>query len=260
LAKSKEGYGNLCELITIARNRVAKGSYLLTPADLTSPPPAFAHLKGLPDCLLILLPEYPVHRPDDVDRLHAQAAWMEATFPGRTWMGLNLLLRSFDEAHRLSIAEVASQHQMAVVAVGQVCMHVRSRKPLQDTLTAIRIGKPVGECGYALAQNAEQHLRARVQLANLYPQAALAETLEIAGQCTFNLSELRYEYPHELIPPGHTPASYLRQEVYAGTLRRWADGPSDKVRAQIEKELELMSRTNKNGTCLKWHQIKWHPS
>jgi error-prone DNA polymerase len=42
------GYGNLCEIITLARNRVAKGSYLLTPADLAAPPPAFAHLKGLP--------------------------------------------------------------------------------------------------------------------------------------------------------------------------------------------------------------------
>ena len=241
LAKNREGYGNLCELITIGRNRVAKGSYLLTPADLTSPPPQFAHLKGLPDCLLILVPDYPAQRPGDVDRLHAQAAWMEATFPGRAWMGLNLLLRSFDEAHRLSIAEVASQHQMPVVAVGHVCMHVRSRKPMQDTLTAIRVGKPVGECGYALAQNAEQHLRSRVQLANLYPPAALAETLKIAEQCTFNLTELRYEYPQELIPPDHTPASYLRQEVYEGARTRWSHGPSDKVRLQIEKELALIA-------------------
>jgi error-prone DNA polymerase len=241
LAKNKEGYGNLCELITIARNRVAKGSYLLTPSDLTSPPPEFAHLKGLPDCLLILLPDYPAHRPDDVDRLHAQAAWMESTFPSRVWMGLNLLLRSFDEAHRLSIAEVASQHQMAVVAVGQVCMHVRSRKPLQDTLTAIRVGKPVGECGYALAQNAEQHLRARVQLANLYPQAALAETLNIAEQCTFSLDELRYEYPGELIPSNHTPASYLRQEVEKGLLERWPQGAPENVCKQIETELTLIA-------------------
>jgi error-prone DNA polymerase len=241
LAQNRAGYGNLCELITIARNRVAKGSYLLTPADLASPPPAFAHLQGLPDCLLILLPHYPAHMPGDVDRLHAQAAWMAATFPGRAWMGLNLLQRAFDEAHRLSIAEVASQHQMAVVAVGHVCMHVRSRKPLQDTLTAIRVGKPVAECGYALAQNAEQHLRSRVQLANLYPPAALAETLRIAALCTFNLQQLRYEYPHELIPPGHTPASYLRQEVGLGVQRRWPRGPSAKVQAQIEKELLLIA-------------------
>jgi error-prone DNA polymerase len=241
LAKNREGYGNLCELITIGRNRVAKGSYLLAPADLAAPPPAFAHLKGLPDCLLILLPHYPAHQADDIDRLHAQAAWMEATFPGRVWMGLNLLQRAFDEAHRLSIAEVAAQHRMAVVAVGHVCMHVRSRKPLHDTLTAVRLGKAVHECGYALSQNAEQHLRSRIRLANVYPPAALAETLHIASQCTFNLAQLRYEYPHELIPPGYTPASYLRQEVYAGAQTRWAGGPSAKVRQQIEKELALIA-------------------
>ncbi|MYM25169.1 DNA polymerase III subunit alpha [Duganella sp. FT135W] len=241
LARNRDGYGNLCEIITIARNRVAKGSYLLTPADLAAPPPAFAHLKGLPDCSLILLPDYPAHRPQDVDQLHAQAAWMEATFPGRAWMGLNLLLRSFDEAHRLSIAEVAAQHQMPVVAVGHVCMHVRSRKPMQDTMTAIRIGKPVAECGYALAQNAEQHLRSRVQLANLYPPAALAETLRIAELCEFNLEQLRYEYPHELIPPGHTPASYLRQEVEKGLLERWPAGEPENVRTQIEAELLLIA-------------------
>lgn len=241
LAKNREGYGNLCELITIARNRVAKGSYLLTPADLAAPPAQFAHLKGLPDCLLILVPDYPVHRPNDVDQLHAQAAWMEATFAGRAWMGLNLLLRSFDEAHRLSIAEVAAQHQMAVVAVGHVCMHVRSRKPLQDTLTAVRVGKPVSECGYALAQNAEQHLRPRMQLANLYPPAALAETLKIAEQCTFNLTELKYQYPHELIPAGHTAASYLRQEVEIGLLERWPKGTPDNVQKQIELELTLIA-------------------
>ncbi|SHM45261.1 error-prone DNA polymerase, DnaE-like [Duganella sacchari] len=241
LAQNREGYGNLCELITIGRNRVAKGSYLLTPADLASPPAEFAHLQGLPDCLLILLPQYPSHTARDVDRLHAQAAWMEATFPGRVWMGLNLLQRAFDEAHRLSIAEVASQHQMAVAAVGHVCMHVRSRKPLQDTMTAISLGKAVGDCGYALAQNAEQHLRSRMRLANIYPRAALAETVRIAGQCKFNLDELKYEYPKELIPPGHTPASYLRQEVEKGVLVRWFAGASEKVRKQIETELALIA-------------------
>jgi error-prone DNA polymerase len=241
LARNREGYGNLCELITIARNRVAKGSYLLTPADLAAPPPAFAHLKGLPDCLLILLPHYPAHQPDDVDRLHAQAAWMETTFPGRAWMGLSLLQRAFDEAHRISIDEVALQHGMRVVAVGHVCMHVRSRKPLHDTLTAVRLGKAVGECGYALSQNAEQHLRPRLRLANLYPPQALAETLNIMELCTFNLEELRYEYPHELVPAGHTPASYLRQEVYAGAHGRFPAGISDKVRGQIEKELKLIA-------------------
>ena len=50
LAKNREGYGNLSELITMARTRAAKGRYLLTPEDVTAPSSEFAHLKGLPGC------------------------------------------------------------------------------------------------------------------------------------------------------------------------------------------------------------------
>ncbi|MBJ7311077.1 error-prone DNA polymerase [Rugamonas sp. CCM 8940] len=241
LARNRNGYGNLSELVTLGRTRAAKGTYLLTPDDLAAPPAELEHLRGLPDCLLILLPAYPAHQAADIDRLHRQAAWLAAIAPGRCWVGLNLLQRALDEAHRLSIEEVALQHGMPVVALGHVCMHVRSRKPLHDTLCAVRIGKQVADCGYALAQNAEQHLRARLRLANLYPPQALAETLRIAEQCTFSLDELRYEYPDELVPPGHTPTSYLRQETYLGARQRFPGGLPAKVEQQIERELELIA-------------------
>jgi error-prone DNA polymerase len=236
LARHREGYGNLSQLITIGRTRSAKGTYQLGLADVAQGP-----LAGLPGCLLVLLPHYPSHEVHDIDRLHAQAAWMAATFPGRAWLGLNLLHRAFDEAHRLTIDEVALQHGLPVTAVGHVCMHVRSRKPLMDTLCAIRIGKPVGECGYALAQNAEQHLRGRLRLSNIYPPEALQESVRIAGLCTFSLDELRYEYPDELVPPGQTPTAYLRAETYIGAHHRFPQGIPAKVQAQIEHELELIA-------------------
>jgi len=241
IAQNRNGYGNLSEMITLGRTRADKGHYLLHPADFAAPPPERAHLQGLPDCLLILLPAYPAWDAADIDRLHNQAAWMAATFPGRAWLGLVLLQRAFDEGHRLSIDEVALQHGMPVVAAGHVCMHVRSRKPLHDTLTAVRLGKPVFECGYDLAQNAEQHLRSRLRLANVYPPQALAETIRIARACHFSLDELRYEYPNELIPPEHTPSSYLRQETYIGAHVRFPDGVPAKVQDQIEKELALVA-------------------
>ncbi len=236
LAQHREGYGNLAQLITTGRTRGAKGSYQLGLADLAQGP-----LAGLPGCLLVLLPHYPSHEAHDIDRLHAQAAWMAATFPGRAWLGLNLLHRAFDQAHRLTIDEVALQHGLPVTAVGHVCMHVRSRKPLMDTLCAIRIGKPVGECGYALAQNAEQHLRGRLRLSNIYPPEALQQSVRIARLCTFSLDELRYEYPDELVPPGQTPAAYLRAQTYIGAHHRFPQGIPAKVQAQIEHELELIA-------------------
>jgi error-prone DNA polymerase len=241
LAQNRNGYGNLSELITLGRTRSEKGTYLLTPADLDTPGPGFEHLMGMPDCLAILLPAYPGHDAADVDRLHAQAAWMASTFPGRCWLGLNLLHRACDDGHRATIDEVGWQHGLPIVALGHVVMHVRSRKPLQDTLSAVRLGKPVAECGYGLAQNAEQHLRPRIRLANIYSPQALAETLRIASLCTFSLDELRYEYPNEVVPAGHTAASFLRGETYIGAHRRFKDGIPATVQGQIEHELALIS-------------------
>ncbi|QQX85242.1 error-prone DNA polymerase [Cupriavidus necator] len=236
LARNREGYGNLCELITLARTRTSKGSYLLTPRDLAAPSKPHEHLRGLPDCLIIFTPEYCT----PTDKLRSQAAWITATFPGRAWMSLTLLLRAMDDIHRAAIEEAASANHLRIVATGDVLMHVRSRKPLHDVLSAIRIGKPVSECGYDLTPNAEQHLRARIRLANIYPHRLLTESLHIANLCNFSLDELRYEYPDELVPAGVTPSDYLRQETYIGAHWRFPTGIPHAVQAQIEHELQLI--------------------
>jgi error-prone DNA polymerase len=79
-------------------------------------------------------------------------------------------------------------------------MHVRSRRALQDTLSAIRLGVPVAQAGRALLPSGERHLRRRETLERIYPRELLAETLRIAGLCNFSLDELRYEYPEEIVP------------------------------------------------------------
>jgi error-prone DNA polymerase len=236
LAMNREGYGNLSELITLARTRTAKGTYLLHPADLARPEKPKAHLRGLPHCLVILTPSFPA----DERKLESQVEWIANTFGERAWIGLTLHARAMDDIHRGIVQSVASRHGAPVVATGQVTMHVRSRKPLQDSLTAVRLGRSVGECGYDLAPNAEQHLRSRLRLANLYPLRALEETLNIANRCTFSLDELRYEYPDELVPDGFTPTSYLRQETYIGAHRRFPAGVPHSVQQQIEHELSLI--------------------
>ncbi|SIO71991.1 error-prone DNA polymerase, DnaE-like [Burkholderia sp. GAS332] len=237
LAQNREGYGNLSELITLARTRAPKGQYRLTPQDLSRPDREISHLRGMPDCLAILVPNFPAKE----DVLDAQLEWLDQTFPGRAWCGLVLHQRAMDDIHRGAVEYVADRHGIPVVALSHVVMHVRSRKPLQDTLTAIRVGRPVHECGYDLAPNAEQHLRSRLRLANLYSEYALSETTNVLAHCTFSLDELRYEYPDELVPPGFTPAAYLRQETYIGAQRRFPSGIPHNVQEQIEHELELIA-------------------
>ena len=103
-------------------------------------------------------------------------------------------------------------------------MHVRSRRRLQDVLTAIRLGKPVAQCGQALFPNAERSLRLRMRLAQLYPPELLAETVAIAERCHFSLETLRYEYPDELVPENETPASWLRKLTEDGLRWRFPAG------------------------------------
>ncbi|MFZ6861021.1 error-prone DNA polymerase [Undibacterium sp. Ji67W] len=251
LASNREAYGNLSELITLARSRCTKGSYLLTHKDLHTPPEGYEHLAGLPDCLLILVPEYPA-KPDI---LATQAAWCTQHFSDKIWMGLNLLLQSGDSYQQQQVTHIANKYSMPVVALGHVLMHVRSRKPLQDTLTSIRLGKPIAECGYALASNAEQHLRSRLRLANIYPADTLAETIRIANLCQFSLDELRYEYPEEVIPKGQTPAAYLRSEVYLGAQLRYPQGVSESLKKTIEHELHLINELAYEAYFLTVHDI-----
>ncbi|WP_454690684.1 error-prone DNA polymerase [Achromobacter aloeverae] len=237
LAQTREGYGNLAELITLARTRAArKGSYMLAPADLETPAAGHAHLRGMPDCLAILAPEHGA----SADVLSRQARWLAALFPGRAWLGLALQHNGRDDLHHAHVEAAARASGLPVTALGQAEMHLRSRKPLHDTLAAIRLGKPVRECGYALAANAERHLRSRLRLGALYPAAALRQALYIARRCTFNLEELRYEYPDEIVPKGATPASYLREQTWLGARRRFGAHTPPAVAAQIEKELALI--------------------
>src|SRR5690606_1936526 len=89
----------------------------------------------------------------------------------------------------------------------------RGRRALQDCMTAIRHHLPVSEAGAHLFPNGERHLRRREELAELYPAELLAETLRIAERCTFDLKQLKYQYPQELVPAGHDATSWLRHLV-----------------------------------------------
>lgn len=236
LARNIKGYGDLSELITLARRRSAKGCYQLTLQDIAHPPPGSEHLRNLPDCLVILKPAY-VSAPEVI---MAHLNRLKQIFPTRLWLGLSLHHHHADSQHQAALEQVAERTKIRLVALGQVEMHRRSRQPLHDVLAAIRLKQPVAQCGYALRSNAEYYLRSRLRLANLYPSHALAETRIISDLCTFNLSEIAYQYPEEIAPVGMTPSAYLRQEVYAGARRRYPNGLSNKLHSQIESELVII--------------------
>src|SRR6185436_18853908 len=171
----------------------------------------------------------------------AHAMWLKTWFQDRAAIALELLHRAGDDDLVDTVVRVSQFTGLPIVAAGDVLMHVRSRKPLQDTLTATRLAKPVAECGFALEPNAEQHLRSRGRLAALYQPEWLENTMVFAGRCSFSLGELKYEYPQEIVPDGETPASWLRKLVEAGIPHRFSAGLPAEYRKTIESELAVIA-------------------
>ncbi|MDP9511614.1 error-prone DNA polymerase [Pseudomonas protegens] len=238
LVEDLAGYQGLCRLITRARRRAEKGSYRLLREDFAEP---------LPGLLALWLAD------DGPATDHGH--WLRQIFPERLWLALELHC-SQDDARRLQDRlALAAQWGLPAVACGDVHMHVRGRRALQDTMTAIRHHLPVAEAGQRLFANGERHLRPIEVLQGLYPQTLLDESLTIAGRCAFDLGQLRYQYPRELVPEGHDAGSWLRVLTQRGILRRWPAGARAEVLKQIDKELTLICDLGYESYFLTVHDI-----
>jgi error-prone DNA polymerase len=243
LAHNLAGWGNLCEFITRARRAAPKGEYRLCWADVQQ--------QSLADCELLV---------SGMDALNLEVAFaiatrLQALYPGHSWLELTLGLGADDALRGYRVQQLARVCGLPLVATGRVHMHVRSRKPLHDVLTAVRQGVPVAQCGFALQANAELHLRSRARLASLYPPELLAATQVIAARCSFNLKELRYQYPMEAVLPGQTPAQTLRQFTQEGAKERYPMGVSEAVQKQLEHELELIAELRYEMYFLTVHDL-----
>jgi error-prone DNA polymerase len=225
LARNSNGYASLCRLITAARRTAEKGSYELT---------RHAFEDGLPDCLVLWV-------PDQDYTLDVEDHWLRETFRDRLWIAVELLADGRQREQLAALREESRRLKLPLVAAGDVHMHRRARRIIQDAVTAIRLGTTIDNAGFALYPNGERHLRSLEVLQRIYPADLLEETVRIADTIDFSLDELRYEYPNEIVPDGETPPTYLRKLTETGMQRRWPQGVPENVTALVEHELALIA-------------------
>ncbi len=243
LATDRASYGAMARLITRARRAADKGRYVLERPDLE---------EALEGCLIVWLPQ--TGRTLE-PRQAEDGRWLRERFSGRLWLGVELLTGGSD-ARRLALLQALGKSlELPQVAAGDVHMHRRSRRALQDVLTAIRTRLPLHEAGVRLFANGERCLRPLMRLRELYPPELLEQTLAIAERCTFNLDELRYEYPEEIVPAGETPRSHLRALTLAGCAKRWPQGAPPAVLEGIEHELRLIAELKFEPFFLTVHDV-----
>lgn len=240
IAPSRAGYAELSGFITLARRRAEKGTYEAHFEDLRF---------RLRSCLIIWTVKLGQEISEDVVNELSNA------FRGRLWIGINHQLHSGEHDDFARWLQLGVEMNIPLVACGEALMHCKSRKPLQDIVTAIRHRTPVQELGTRLELNGEAYLKSAHELTKLYPQELLDETCEIADHCHFSMNELRYQYPRELVPDDVTPIQHLKNLVIDGKQQRWPNGVPDFVEELLAKELELIEELAYEYYFLTVHDI-----
>ncbi|RDV23937.1 DNA polymerase III subunit alpha [Alteromonas aestuariivivens] len=239
LCPHKQAYTELCRIISNARRRSPKGEYTLAEWDL----------KSLKHCLALWLPSGKQQQDNH------WGDWLCSNFGDRVWIGAQRLLDGLDTQRFEHIEHLQTKFAVPVCACTGALFHHTDRLSVQHALHAIREHTTVQSLGRQGLCNAERSLRPLRKLSKLYPRQWLDETRKIAGLCSFNLQELKYQYPAELVPGGHTATSYLRECVERGIRRRFPGGISQKIRTIIEKELTLIEEQQYEYFFLTIHDI-----
>jgi len=260
-ATDRKSYGNLSKLITVGRRRAPKGECWLELEDVAK------YQSGL---IAGAIPQFTgdAHRIGHItgDVTHPSHHWycgrpqswyaetnkepqhLEAMnrtreiFQDRAYL-MATLYQGVDDAWRIrQIQQLSQKTGLLPVASGDVLYHHAARMPLHDALTAVKYKTTIAGCSERLIPNAQRHLQtiAHRQASFAALPGAVQRTVEIADRCNFCMSQLRYEYPEGLSPPGKTQTVYLRELTEKGVRDRYPDGVPPAVLRQIEHELELI--------------------
>ncbi|MGX5634751.1 error-prone DNA polymerase [Brevundimonas diminuta ATCC 11568] len=240
--ETRAGWGRLTRLLTLGNRRAKKGECEIGLRDLLTDPE---------DLLLILAP------PDRLTGLEAVLARMAEAAPGAVWLGAALHRRGDDRRRLVRLKAMAERVEVPLLALNDVLYAAPDDRDLQDVLTCIREGATIETAGRRLEANAERWLKPEDEMARLFKDApeAVTEATAFLSRATFDLSDLKYEYPEEPVPPGETPQGWLEELVRRRTLLRYPDGASPKVTALLAKELAFIADRSLAPYFLTIHDI-----
>ena len=255
LAKSAQGYSNLCRLVSIGRLRSPKGTSSVSWEEVSLCSGDLLAIWGGAGSLLARKEE-PLAQIFDL---------LGACFQHRLYALVSDHLQPLDLQRNQRTLRRARKHKIPLLAANEVLYSAAKRRPVQDVLTCIRHGCTLHNAGRRLKPNAQHALLSPKQLSQrfaCFPQA-LANTLRVAEQCTFSLDELNYRYPLEARPGGTTSIGWLRELTLRGAQQRYRHEPAGlhpggiptEVRAQLEKELGLIERLQYSGYFLTMAEI-----
>ena len=242
----REAYGRLTRLLTVGQRRAKKSGCDLYWEDF------LAHAEGQ---LVLVVP--PARLDETFERELKRIA---AALSGSVWLAAARRYGARDLQRLSRLAALAQASGAPMVATNDVLYHSPERRALQDVLTCIRETCTIAEAGLRLEANAERHLKSPAEMARLFAKfpGAMERSAEIAERITFDLGQLRYEYPDEPVPPGKTAIQHLRDLTWEGAKWRFPQGLREKERKTLEIELDLIEKLDFPNYFLTVHDIVRH--
>jgi error-prone DNA polymerase len=228
LAETRQGYQNLCRLVTRMKLRASKGEGAATLEEMAE------FSQGL-ICL--------TRRPSE--RL------LEIFGPRHLYAEIQRHYDREEEAHNQATLERARRLGIPLVASNGAAYATPAQRELLDVFTCVRHKTTLTDAGRLLERNSERHVKTPAEMANLFADLpeALRNTLEISARLEFTLADLGYEFPRYPVAEGETQMSVLRQRVEEGARFRYRPY-HERARRQIERELALIEKLGLPGYFL----------
>ena len=256
LVESREGYRNLCQLITQMKLRARKGEGSVAPDEIAEKARGLVCLTGGDEGPLAhALRHSPEHRAPERGGMASATKCVRRLCKlfGRenVYVELQRHFGREEEARNQAAIEIARELKLPVVATNGVCYAEPGQREILDVFTCIRNHSSLATAGRLLERNSERYLKSPREMAELFADVpeAIATTQELSSRLQFEMCDMGYEFPRYPIAEGETEMSFLRARANEGMVARYGAG-DERAQRQIERELQLIEKLKLPGYFL----------
>ncbi len=255
LVRTREGYQNLCRLLTRSKLGHAKGASRVLWEELEQYCGGLTALTGDEDG--VLQQSLIRNSRDQTSRLVDRLVHLFGK--DQVYLEVQRRLVENENLQVRRIQHLAQSKNLPLLASNAPLYARPEARMLQDAFTCLRHHTHLDEAGVFLAPNGEAYLKSGRQMEMLFADMpeAVQTAQRVIQDVDFDLEKLGYRFPTFPVPEGHDESSFLRQLTYDAAKHRF-EAITSKVRAQLDRELALISKLGFSGYFLViWDIVRW---
>jgi error-prone DNA polymerase len=253
LCESREGYQNLCQLVTQFKMREkSKGEGAATLEDLRQYASGLVCLTGGDEGPLAAA----LGKGGEVAGRKTVEQLVHIFGSNNVYVEIQRHQEREQEWRNQAAIRIARSLKLPVLATNGVRYATPYDREILDLFTAVRNHTELDRAGRLLALNNQRHLRPACEMAALFRDVcgAVENTVGLSSRLQFELTDLGYEFPRYPVPDGETMDSFLRKRVEEGVVRRYSPTRDaalfGRAKKQVEYELQLISKLGFAGYFL----------